>query len=346
MLMKDGRCFKKIRLEKIVKICLKLTVFIVGIIFSTGSYYEGNIYYKLDDITVEIGDTMPTDISKYIGIIGNNTDLTIETNAKMDEDGHLLSLGKYNYYIVYNNETFKYSMLTNARANITIVDTVKPSITLLEKKDFKYGSKILASDIASCDDLSGCKLYFEEEINTNKSGSRTVNIIAEDGAGNKSYVSTEVKVLEKPVYTYYYNYNYDYMNNHNNELNSNLSEEEKNNLRAQIVSFAMQFIGNPYVYGGTSLTNGADCSGFTMSIYANFGYTLPRVAPHQGSVGINISQDNLLPGDLVVYFYPEGGGHVGIYAGNGMMVHAGTPETGIVYAPVFSGYKVYRRIIY
>ena len=132
------------------------------------------------------------------------------------------------------------------------------------------------------------------------------------------------------------------MNDNNNALNNTLTQEEKNNLRYQIVEYAKMFIGNPYVYGGTSLTNGTDCSGFTMGIYGAFGYRLPRVAVSQGYMGIPISESELLPGDLVVYYY----GHVGIYAGGGMMVHAGTPETGIVYAPVFAGNKSYRRIIY
>lgn len=348
MLMKDGRCFKEIRFEKIVKNVLNLAIFAVCLIFNTGSYYDGNnIYYKLNDITIEIGEEFPMEISEYIQVIGNNTDLAIETNAPMDKDNHLTTLGKFNYYLVHNNYAFKYSKLTNVKATLAVVDTIKPTLTLLEKKEFSYGSKILASDIASCDDLSGCEMYFEEEIDTNKSGNKIVNIIAVDGGGNENTISTEITILEKPVVTYFASYiGYDNMNLHNNQLNSTLTDEEKNNLRNQIVSFAMQFVGNPYVYGGTSLTNGTDCSGFTMSVYNNFGYILPRVATHQGSVGIPISENELLPGDLVIYFYGGGGGHAALYAGNGMIVHAATSDVGIVYAPMFAGYRTYRRIIY
>ena len=79
-----------------------------------------------------------------------------------------------------------------------------------------------------------------------------------------------------------------------------------------------------------------------MSVYNNFGYQLPRSAVSQASVGMIVSPNELLPGDLVVYYY----GHVGIYVGNGLMVHAGTEKTGIVVAPIFAGSKTYRRIIY
>lgn len=101
-------------------------------------------------------------------------------------------------------------------------------------------------------------------------------------------------------------------------------------LRNAVVAYALQFVGNPYVYGGTSLTNGTDCSGFTLSVYANFGYSLNRVSGDQASNGVAVSLDSLLPGDLL--FYSNGGsgiGHVALYIGNGQVVHASTPATGI-----------------
>ena len=101
-------------------------------------------------------------------------------------------------------------------------------------------------------------------------------------------------------------------------------------LGQQIANFATQFVGNPYVYGGTSLTNGADCSGFVQSVYKNFGYSLPRTATPQSSAGTAVSIAALQPGDLV--FYDHGTGavqHVGIYIGNGQIVHASNSRTGI-----------------
>lgn len=98
-----------------------------------------------------------------------------------------------------------------------------------------------------------------------------------------------------------------------------------------IVNYALQFNGNPYVYGGNSLTNGTDCSGFTQGVYRNFGIYLPRTASDQASVGITISYNNIQPGDLV--FYSGNGGysitHVAIYIGGGKIIHAQTPSDGI-----------------
>ncbi len=100
---------------------------------------------------------------------------------------------------------------------------------------------------------------------------------------------------------------------------------------AAAASYACQFVGNPYVYGGTSLTNGADCSGFTMAVYANFGISLPHNAAAQSGCGTSVSTSDLQPGDLV--FYGDGGiGHVAIYIGNGTVVHASNEETGIKYS--------------
>ncbi|MDO5346005.1 MAG: C40 family peptidase [Lachnospiraceae bacterium] len=101
-------------------------------------------------------------------------------------------------------------------------------------------------------------------------------------------------------------------------------------LGQQIVDFACQFVGNPYVWGGTSLTNGADCSGFTQSVMANFGISIPRTAAEQSYSGTPVSLSEIQPGDLLFYEGSGGIGHVTIYMGNGQVVHASTESTGII----------------
>ena len=96
-----------------------------------------------------------------------------------------------------------------------------------------------------------------------------------------------------------------------------------------VASYACQFVGNPYVYGGSSLTNGTDCSGFVMSVYSAFGIGLPHSSSALRGCGYEVSLSSAQPGDIVCY-----SGHVGIYIGNGTIVHASTPSSGITYSNV------------
>lgn len=129
-------------------------------------------------------------------------------------------------------------------------------------------------------------------------------------------------------------------NNRNNNNNTNSNSSSSNKTKTQTVyasgpgselgiavaNYALQFNGNPYVYGGTSLTNGADCSGFVLSVYKHFGVSLPHSANADRKQGYEVEGGlaNAQPGDLVCY-----SGHVGIYIGNNQIIHASTTKTGI-----------------
>lgn len=105
--------------------------------------------------------------------------------------------------------------------------------------------------------------------------------------------------------------------------------EGVSDVRVSLVQFATQFVGNPYVWGGTSLTNGADCSGFVLSVFANYGISLPHSSRAQANCGTSISASEAQPGDL--FFYGNGSSinHVAIYIGSGQVVHASSPKSGI-----------------
>lgn len=114
-----------------------------------------------------------------------------------------------------------------------------------------------------------------------------------------------------------------------NQTQNNTENNSDSSLGSKIVNYALRFIGNPYVWGGTSLTNGADCSGFTQSVFANFGIKIPRTSRTQATSGRSVSISHLQQGDLI--FYAKNGriNHVAIYIGNGKVISASSPSTGI-----------------
>ena len=136
--------------------------------------------------------------------------------------------------------------------------------------------------------------------------------------GEKNLVLADVKVKPEENKACYYTFT----------SVQEASQEAKT--RESMVNFALQFLGNPYVWGGTSLTNGCDCSGFVQSIYAYYGYSLPRVADAQSGYGMQIPISSAQPGDLI--FYAKNGYvyHVSMYIGNGQVVHAAGRKLGII----------------
>ena len=123
--------------------------------------------------------------------------------------------------------------------------------------------------------------------------------------------------------------------NNNQESNDSSSNVSTSSKGADVLAYAMQFVGYPYVYGGSS-TSGFDCSGFTQYVYKHFGVTLNRTAAAQNSNGTAVSRSNLQPGDLVMFGSPIN--HVGIYAGGGRIVHAANPSRGVTTDTINSGY--------
>ena len=114
-----------------------------------------------------------------------------------------------------------------------------------------------------------------------------------------------------------------------------------NAIRSSMLEFAQQFLGNPYVWGGTSLTNGTDCSGFVQGIYAQYGYSLPRTSGEQSKYGTQIPVESAAPGDLI--FYAKNGVvyHVVMYMGDGQVIHASSSKTGIITSGIDTAHAVW-----
>ncbi|MEI3194514.1 MAG: NlpC/P60 family protein [Lachnospiraceae bacterium] len=147
-------------------------------------------------------------------------------------------------------------------------------------------------------------------------GAKADSIVSEKGEKNLTLADVKVKPEENKACYYTFT------------SVQEASQEAKT--RESMVNFALQFLGNPYVWGGTSLTNGCDCSGFVQSIYAYYGYSLPRVADAQSGYGMQIPISSAQPGDLI--FYAKNGYvyHVSMYIGNGQVVHAAGRKLGII----------------
>lgn len=156
----------------------------------------------------------------------------------------------------------------------------------------------------------------KEEVQEEITKEETEKVEVEETVTNEVIAPTEeTYVVEEPVYYGDASYNED--------------------LGSQVVNYALQFVGNPYVYGGNSLTEGTDCSGFTKLVFANFGINVSRVAPSQIYDGVGVSLDNIKPGDIVLSGYDGVICHSALYIGDGKLVHALNSNTGIVVTDLY-----------
>lgn len=199
----------------------------------------------------------------------------------------------------------------------TLADGALCYILADEKKDWIYVESGNARGFVKKEDLI--------------TGREADKIVEETGENNMTLA--EVKIDPEDNSACYYT------------LTSVKKASESAKLREDIVNFALDYLGNPYVWGGTSLTNGADCSGFVQTVYAHFGYYLPRVADAQSVYGMQIPIDSAVPGDLI--FYARNGYvyHVSMYIGNGQVVHAAGRKLGIITSGINSNAVWATRII-
>ena len=159
-----------------------------------------------------------------------------------------------------------------------------------------------------------------EEVQYDEDG----NVVSGSSDGSSDYEYDEYGNVIDTDNTVDYNSDANSSDRSSDSSSDSSSASSSSGSGSSVVSYATQFVGNPYVWGGTSLTSGADCSGFVQSVYANFGVSLPRTSYEQQNAGYEVSYADAQPGDLICY-----GGHVAIYMGNGQIVHASNARDGI-----------------
>lgn len=233
----------------------------------------------------------------------------------------MISKRKRNTIYVYCMTTM--IMLLSLISNITEVTTqlsnskrVVANNQVVESNEISYG--LVAIEASSSIEKSDAKIDTEEKKEEDKS-EKTSN---KEESNNKKKetktkkTQTSTKKTAKKTSTV--------------KTSASTAKLPSNKeLGKQIAEYAKQFVGNPYKMGGTSLTKGADCSGFTQSVFKHFGISLSRTAASQSTNGVYVPFSKLEPGDLVFYTKGNKVSHVAIYIGNGKIVHAGTPKTGI-----------------
>ena len=196
--MKNERCLIKKIIEfkeKMVKIC----IIFIGLTFLMGFYDERNIYIELEEIEVELGSVLPNEKLEYINNYLMNSNFFLEDNVPKKEDGETIKIGTYEYYIVYRDEERMYSRLTDKKSTISVIDTIKPQIKLKETSlKFEYGSNVKITDIATCYDLSECKLNFKEKVNSKKEGEQDVTLVAIDEGNNITEKTVTITIKSKP----------------------------------------------------------------------------------------------------------------------------------------------------
>ena len=246
-----------------------------------------NLGVTQTDSYINIRKEATTD-SEIVGIMKNNAVATVTGT----EDGwYQITSGSISGYI-------KAEYLTVG--DQALLDSVKTRTATVETETLKVRSE--ASTDASVVTLAG---QDEQLTVTDEQTPGWVKVETSDGEG---YISTEYAEVAD---TYQY-------------AEKPEVESAQSSSGSSVISYASQFLGNPYVWGGTSLTNGVDCSGFVMQVYAHYGISLPHSSSALRGVGRGVSYSEAQPGDIICY-----SGHVAIYLGGGKIVHASNPKDGI-----------------
>lgn len=263
-----------------------------------------NLGVTQTDSYINIRKEATTD-SEIVGIMKNNAVATVTGT----EDGwYQITSGSIRGYI-------KAEYLTVG--DQALLDSVKTRTATIETETLKVRSE--ASTDASVVTLAG---QDEQLTVTDEQTPGWAKVETSDGEG---YISTEYAEVAD---TYQY-------------AEKPEVESAQSSSGSSVISYASQFLGNPYVWGGTSLTNGVDCSGFVMQVYAHYGISLPHSSSALRSVGRGVSYSEAQPGDIICY-----SGHVALYIGGGQIIHASNPSDGIKISPAtYTNILAVRRVL-
>lgn len=263
-----------------------------------------NLGVTQTDSYINIRKEATTD-SEIVGIMKNNAVATVTGT----EDGwYQITSGSISGYI-----KAEYLIVGDQ----ALLDSVKTRTATIETETLKVRSE--ASTDASVVTLAG---QDEQLTVTDEQTPGWAKVETSDGEG---YISTEYAEVAD---TYQY-------------AEKPEVESAQSSSGSSVISYASQFLGNPYVWGGTSLTNGVDCSGFVMQVYAHYGISLPHSSSALRSVGRGVSYSEAQPGDIICY-----SGHVALYIGGGQIIHASNPSDGIKISPAtYTNILAVRRVL-
>ncbi len=225
-------------------------------------------------------------------------------------------------YIVNNSELFNRTATVNCE-NVTIENEngTGDVVAILKENDE-------VTIVSETEDY----FYVKADKSTGYLSKQTVSENDIDFTEAENIVDETVEEAAEVNEVSNFNYKTYQMLPYNTDTTNGYTPNDETEIRKSMIDYSMQFLGNPYVYGGTSMTNGVDCSAFTQNIYRQYGYALPRTAAEQATVGREIDQSELRPGDLLFYWDSGRGkiGHVTMYIGNNMVIHASNHTDGII----------------
>lgn len=248
-------------------------------------------------------------------------------------------------YAEVNTETLNVRFEPNTEARIATLVPMGEKLAVI-KTEGDWHEVSLSSDDETGEDITGWVFHEFVDIKIRWKHAVTIREEQEEAA---RVAAAEAALARQQAALRNNNYSSRRNQGNNKRTNKKVVVGDSGNYSAtgnNIANFALKFVGNPYVWGGTSLTRGADCSGFVKSVYSNFGIGLNRTSRAQASNGTAVSLNALQPGDLVFYAPSGRISHVAMYIGGGKIVHASTPRTGIVVSSVsYSTPYCARRIV-